>query len=75
MDAGYYLILSDFDSSIYNKDDLYIYFFNHMDGMREKYLLLLSSLFILSTCLGMIVCVIKDIKNGAKKIVYNVVES
>ena len=75
MDAGYYLILSDFDSSIYNNDDLYIYFFNYMDGMREKYLLLLSSLFILSTCLGMIVCVIKDIKNGAKKIVYNVVES
>ena len=72
MDAGYHLILSDIDL-LSDKNDLYIYFFNSEDTMTEKYVLLLSILFILSSCCGMYLCILKD-RYTEKKIVYNVVE-
>ena len=73
MDTGYHLILSDIGILTHEKNDLYIYFFNSEDTMREKYVLLLSIIFILSSCCGVYLCILKDIYSQ-KKIVYNVVE-
>lgn len=74
MDAGYRLILSDIDGLNDKTNDFYIYFFNSEDIItREKYLLL-CSLFIITTCCGVFLCMIKDIRSE-KNFVYNVVES
>jgi len=73
MDAGYHLILSDIGVLTDENNDLYIYFFNTEDTMREKYILLLSILFILSSCCGVYLCLLKD-TYSQKKIIYNVVE-
>ena len=72
MDTGFYLIMYDIDSLTNKNDDLYIYLFNDEISMREKYaLLLLCTLFILTTCCSMYLCMLKD--NHSKKNVYNVV--
>ena len=71
MDTGFYLIMYDIDSLTNKNDDLYSYFLNDENNMREKYALLLCTLFMLATCCSMYLCMLKD--NYNKKIIYNVV--
>ena len=71
MDTGFYLIMYDSDSLTNKNNDLYIYLFNDEISMREKYALLLCTLFMLATCCSMYLCMLKD--TNSKKNVYNIV--